>query len=686
MTFRRFKPRTPLNRMLLIVASLAASALAQTPATQPVSPVTAEVVVRLDQPAKPISPDLFGIFFEDLNYAADGGLYAELIQNRSFEYSAADRTEWSALTSWEVVKRGKGQGGAPIDIGLPLHANNPHYVVLEVTEPGDGVGLANTGFDGIAVTAGESYDVSLFASLRSVGRRWGGSPDMNVPFALRARLEKADGTVLAEAPVTVSGRDWKRYTATLTPSTSEPAARFVLLADTRGGVALDDISLFPTKTFKNRPNGLRADLAQAIADLKPKFIRFPGGCLAHGNGLPNLYRWKDTIGPIEQRRGQPNIWGYHQSVGLGYFEYFQFCEDIGAKPLPVVAAGVSCQNSAHTGGTGQQCLPMERMGDYVQEVLDLVEYANGPATSTWGAKRAAAGHPRPFGLKYLGIGNEDAITPGFRERFKMIQDAVRAKYPDVVVIGTVGPSPAGWDFEAGWKIADELKVPVVDEHYYESPAWFVDNLTRYDQYDRSRSRVYLGEYASRGNTLGNALAEAAYMTSLERNGDVVQLASYAPLLCKLGRVQWHPDLIYFDNSRVFLTTNYYVQKLFGHHSGDAYLSSTVNLSTPTAKGEAVTMSSVRDSASGDVILKLVNLSGRPLQAKVRLDGVGKVRPQAECLTLTGDAALSNPGEPKARGGTAPMPVMPVASSVRVGPSFDYAAPANSLTVLRIKPE
>jgi alpha-L-arabinofuranosidase len=660
-----------------LIAFLIGTHAALGQSTAPADTSKASVVVHMDRPAKPISQDLWGVFFEDLNYAADGGLYAELIQNRSFDYSAVERAEWTALTPWELVSRGSGRGSIPLDIGMPLNANNPHYIMLEVTTVGDGVGLMNPGFDGIPVVSGESYNLSFFASLRFLNQRWGGPTNMDAPFNLIARLEKADGSVLAEAPLTVSGRPWKRYTASLTATATDAAARFVLLSMSRGGVALDEISLMPAKTFKNRSNGLRADLAQTIADLKPKFVRFPGGCLVHGNGLSNLYRWKDTIGPTEQRKGQPNIWGYHQSVGLGYFEYFQFCEDIGAKPLPVVAAGVSCQNSAHTSGTGQQAIPLDQMPAYIQDVLDLIEWANGPSDSTWGAKRAAAGHPEPFGLKYLGVGNEDAITPEFRERYKMIQDAVRSKYPDVVVIGTVGPSPAGADFDAGWKIADELKIEIVDEHYYQQPPWFLENLSRYDTYDRSRSKVYLGEYASRGNTFANALAEAAYMTHLERNGDVVAMASYAPLLAKIGHTQWNPDLIYFTGTDVYPTVNYHVQQLFGTNAGNQYIASDVVRTPADTRGQALTFSAVRDTASGDLILKLVNVSPATVNTTLDIVGAPAFAPDATRTILAGNPRDQN-------NQSSPKTIVPQTSSMKAEKSFVYSAAANSLTVFRFK--
>ena len=529
----------------------------------------ATVTVHLDQPAKPISGDLWGIFFEDINDAADGGLYAELVQNRSFEYSRADNRDWNSLTSWALVTRGGGKGEVAVRDADALHPNNPHHAVLTVTAGGEGVGLSNGGFGGIALKAGAKYDVSVLA------KQTDGSP-----AELFARLEGTDGKLLApEASLGRAGADWRKLTATLAPTATADDARLVVLTRGIGTLQLDMVSLFPQETFKQRSNGLRPDLAQAIADLRPRFVRFPGGCVAHGDGLDNMYRWKDTVGPVEQRKAQPNIWRYHQSYGLGYFEYFQFCEDIGALPLPVVPAGVCCQNSNGRPGRGQEGLPMGEMPEYVQEVLDLIEWANGPATSTWGAKRAQAGHPEPFNLKYLGVGNEDHITPVFEQRFEMIYQAVKAKHPEIVVIGTVGPFSSGPDYERGWRFADTLRLPMVDEHYYQPPAWFLNNLAFYDKYDRAKSQVYLGEYAAhdvgRRTTLRSALAEAAYMTSLERNGDVVRFASYAPLLGKIGRTRWDPNLIYFTNTRVVPTISYQVQRLFGNNAGDAYVQTTV---------------------------------------------------------------------------------------------------------------
>jgi len=554
-----------------------------TPAAEPAQ---VAITIQVDAPGVRISPDLVGIFFEDINYAADGGLYAELVQNRSFEYSPVERNEWNPLTAWEQVARSGARGSLKITDALPVHPNNPHYVVVETQEPGGGFGLLNRGFDGIAVDAGERYDFSIFARQLFTGARWGGGR-MDHPTHLLIRLETESGETLAEANLEVSGRDWQRLATTLIARKGDATARLVVLSQTQGGIAVDEISLFPHKTFKNRPNGLRADLAQTIADLRPKFMRFPGGCLVHGYGLGNIYRWQDTVGPVEQRRGQPNIWGYHQSVGLGYYEYFQFCEDIGAKPVPVVAAGVCCQNADHQGGTGQRGIPLKAMPAYIQDVLDLIEWANGPATSKWGAVRAVAGHPEPFRLQYLGVGNEDHITPVFRERFQMIFDAVKAKHPEITVIGTAGPFHSGADYDNGWKIVNDLHVPMVDEHYYESPQWFLNNLERYDRYPRGSAEVYVGEYASRGNTWFNALAEAAYLTGLERNADVVHFASYAPLLGRIGHTQWNPNLIYFSNTRVVPTVNYYVQQLFSENHGDLYLPTMVSIAPPEGRSAGI---------------------------------------------------------------------------------------------------
>jgi alpha-N-arabinofuranosidase len=592
------------------------------------------------QPAKggkKISSDLFGLFFEDINYSADGGLYAEQVQNRSFEYNPTERREWNPFSYWEYISPGFSYGRISVETSTPVHPNNPHYIVLDIEHVGhetkfvgeSGVGLKNSGFDGIVVKSGEKYNFSLFAKQMS-----------DSPIELSVSLQTRKGTVLAAGSVSTASKNWQKYTATLT-ATSNDTAWLIILAKNNGKLAMDMISLFPEKTFKNRPNGLRADLAQMLADMKPGFIRFPGGCLVHGDGLGNMYRWENTIGPVQERKEQRNIWGYHQTAGLGYFEFFQFCEDIGAKPLPVLPAAVSCQNSGGTwsiGGTGQKALPLDEMQDYIQEVLDLIEWANGPATSVWGAKRAAAGHPAPFNLQYVGVGNEDKMTPEFEQRFKMIFDAVKAKHPEITVVGTVGPAPDGEDFTKGWKIAHDQKVPVVDEHYYTSPEWFISNQKRYDTYSRNATQVYLGEYASWGNKMRNAIAEAAYMTSLERNGDVVRMASYAPLLAKKNFTQWKTDLIFFDNKVICPTPNYFVQKMFSANQGDYYFDKVI---VKDEKDINLAASCVQDSKAGDIILKLVNYNETVKPMKVNLGRFGKIAAEGEQIVLAGNPDTEN---------------------------------------------
>lgn len=634
-------------------------------------------VVTNAQPTKggkKISSDLFGLFFEDINYSADGGLYAELVQNRSFEYNPTERSEWNPFSYWEYISPGFSYGRVSVETSAPLHPNNPHYLVLDVEHVGkevkfvgtSGVGLKNSGFDGMVVKTNDQYNFSMFARQLSKD-----------PISFTVSLQTPKGEVIAESKITTSSNDWNKYTSSLIPTQSCDTASLVILATTEGKFAIDMASLFPEKTFKNRPNGLRADLAQLLSDMKPRFIRFPGGCLVHGDGLGNMYRWENTIGPIEQRKEQRNIWGYHQTAGLGYFEYFQFCEDIGAKPLPVLPAAVSCQNSGGTwriGGTGQKAVPFSEMQDYIQEVLNLIEWANGPATSVWGAKRAAAGHPASFKLEYVGIGNEDKMTPEFEQRFKMIFDAVKAKHPEITVVGTVGPAPDGEDFTKGWKIANDQKVPVVDEHYYTSPEWFISNQKRYDAYPRNATQVYLGEYASWGNKLRNAIAEAAYMTSLEHNGDVVRLASYAPLLAKKGFTQWKTDMIFFDNVTICPTPNYFVQKMFSANQGDYYFDKVI---AKDEKDINLAASCVQDSKSGDIILKLVNYGNAGKPMKINLGKFGKIADEAEQSVLSG-----NPDDENKFTNT--KNIVPASSVVKIKKTFDYSAPAMSLTVIRIK--
>ncbi|TJZ52457.1 alpha-L-arabinofuranosidase [Sphingobacterium olei] len=549
---------------------------------------------------KRISDYLMGIFFEDINYAADGGLYAELIQNRGFEYHTHDKKgsdpNWNSFKSWKLEGKAITH---KIDTINPIHINNKNYVTLSVTA--NGGALLNEGFDGIVFRNGQKYDFSIFA--KNI------KGDIS---SLLVELLDEDGKVIAQQTIKSIGKKWQKKSLVLQASGAARKGILRITPQGRGEIALDMVSLFPQETFKNRKNGLRKDLAETIAAIQPRFVRFPGGCVAHGDGIHNIYNWKNTIGALEERKPQRNLWGYHQSVGLGYYEYFQFCEDLGAEPLPVIAAGVPCQNSSDR-GAGQQCgIPLDEMDDYIQDILDLIEYANSDRNTYWGKKRAAAGHPEPFNLKYLGIGNEDLITDIFEERFTLIFNAIKAKYPEIIVIGTAGPFNEGTDYVEGWNIADRLNVPMMDEHYYQTPGWYIYNQDFYDRYDRDKSKVYLGEYAAhlpgRPNNLETALAEAIHLTSLERNGDIVEMTSYAPLLAKEGFTQWNPDLIYFNNEEVKPTVGYEVQKLFGEHVGTHYVNSTNRIhSTDFKVTNRIATSVVWNENNSELILKMVNM-------------------------------------------------------------------------------
>ena len=623
--------------------------------------VKAEISVTPEN-SKPISDKLIGVFFEDINYAADGGLYAELVQNRGFEYQLSDKSgrdpSWNAQKSWSLT----GDGASfSIDTINPLHENNKHFAVLSIEN--QGAALVNEGFAGIPVHQGEKYNFSVFAK------------SLNGSGNLLVRLTSESGEILAEGKTKKISNNWKKYELQITAIKSSDKAKLEVIPQFTGKVALDMISLFPQNTFKQRKNGLRADLAHAIADLHPRFVRFPGGCVAHGDGIQNIYHWNNTVGPLETRVPQRNIWNYHQSAGLGYFEYFQFCEDIGAEPLPVLAAGVPCQNSATCGHGQQGGIPLCDMDEYVQEVLDLIEWANGDKSTKWGKIRAAAGHPEPFNLKYIGIGNEDLITDIFEERFTMIYKAVTEKYPEIIVIGTVGPFYTGTDYVEGWDLATRLKVPVVDEHYYQPPGWFIHNQDFYDRYDRSKSKVYLGEYAAhlpgRPNNIETALSEALYLTSVERNADVVVMTSYAPLLAKEGFTQWTPDLIYFNNTEVKPTTGYYVQKLFGQNAGDVYIPTQISLSDKREDvKKRVSISVVRDNKTNDIILKMVNLLPAQVESAINLSALKIDGNEAELTVLKGLPADSK--------------VLPVESKIQVSEKLVYTLPPYSLSVIRIK--
>jgi alpha-L-arabinofuranosidase len=523
-----------------------------------------------------IDRSMYGVFFEDINRAADGGLYAELVQNRSFEYDPADNAAYTGMTSWAPTSTGgAGTVGVADDDGR-LNDRNRCYLRLDLRGGTGEYGVANAGYNsGISVENGKRHDFSVWART-----------DQPAGTSVTVALTDPAGQPLADPlRLQIRGDRWTKYTGTLRARTSSTLGRLALTAGGTGTLRLDMVSLFPQETFKNRPNGMRRDLAEKIAALKPGFVRFPGGCLVntgshYGYEAPNWerrrsYQWKDTIGPVEQRATNANFWGYNQSYGLGYHEYFQFAEDVGAMPLPVVPALVT--------GCGQNRATADPalLQRHIQDTLDLIEYANGPATSTWGRKRAEMGHPAPFGLTHIGVGNEENLPDEFFTRFTQFRTAIEARYPGITVISNSGPDDTGSTFDRLWNLNRAANVGMVDEHYYNSPQWFLQNNQRYDTYDRNGPKVFLGEYASLDNRFGNALAEAAYMTGLERNADVVKLASYAPLLANTDYVQWRPDMIWFDNRTSWGSASYETQKLFMTNVGDHVVPSTASATPST---------------------------------------------------------------------------------------------------------
>ncbi len=612
--------------------------------------LNAQKPVKAPAGGKAISNELIGIFFEDINNSADGGLYAELIQNGAFEFSPVERDGWGPGTAWRITRPGHSTGYIQPRMDNPVHANNATYMRLHCERANQyydytgwtGFGIQNDGFDGISVKAGEKYDFSAF--MRNVK---GDAKQVRVVLVEPTKgWPPKDPKLLAEITFDVSNSDWKKFEAVLTPNADCKQAALQILVLTKGDMDIDVVSLMPEDTYKG--HGLRKDLAQALADLHPKFMRFPGGCVVHGggDGFWNTYRWKTTIGPKETRRQLKNTWGYHQSVGLGYFEYFQFCEDLGMEPLPILPAGVSCQGA--NGGWGmkgqaQDVVPMSEMDEWVDECIDLIEWANGdPATNKWAKMRAEAGHPKPFNLKYLGIGNEERISPEFCERFKYIYERVTKAHPEIVIVGTAGPGSHAdnGDYQNGWKLAEELNMPILDEHYYEPNTYFL-NKRQYDSYPRDRkTKVYLGEYAAKDKKLIDALAEGLYLLHVERNGDVVAMTSYAPLFARKNGTQWNPDLIYYDNERPFLTCSYYVQQLFGQSSGNYYYGDCVKFEGDAAdaiqpmEGVHYGQSVVLNTKTRQLFVKLVNASADAKKANINLSRFG-IKKQATKTTLAG---------------------------------------------------
>jgi alpha-L-arabinofuranosidase len=628
---------------------------------------------------KAISDELIGIFFEDISSSADGGLYAELTQNGSFEYSPVERDGWGAGTAWKQIRPGHSLGRMEVRMDQPIHPNNPTYMRLHVERVKEyydykgwkGYGLENQGFDGIPVKAGAKYDFSAF--LRNVK---GEAKVVRIVLTAPQPGWGSDPKMLAEATFTASDSNWKKYAVTLSPKEDCDSAQLQILVLTTGDVDIDMVSLMPQDTYKG--HGLRKDLAQALADLQPKFMRFPGGCVVHGggDGFWNTYRWKTTVGPKEQRRGLKNTWGYHQSMGLGYYEYFQFCEDLNMQPVPILPCGVSCQGT--NGGWGmkdqaQDVVPMSEMDEWVQDALDLIEWANGDVNTKWGRVRAEAGHPKPFNLKYLGIGNEERISPEFAERFRYMYKKIMEAHPEIVIVGTAGPGshPDNPDFQNGWKLAEELGLPILDEHYYE-PYTYFQKSRQYDSYPRDRkTKVYLGEYAAKDKKLIDALSEALYLLHVERNGDVVCMTSYAPLFARKNATNWNPDLIYYDNHRPFLTCSYYVQQMFGQSSGNYYYGDCVKIKDATNLQE---QSVVLNTKTRQLFVKICNADSQKKYADVDLSRFKGVKTAVK-TTLA--------GKPDAENNYEVQPIAPKKETVAVKSKMTLDIEPYSFVMLQI---
>lgn len=575
-----------------------------------------------------VQPTMYGIFFEDINYAADGGLYGELVKNRSFEFP-------DALMGWKAFGKFEVKNDGPFE-------RCPHYVVLNYSGHNDAAtGLQNEGYFGIGIDKDEEYRFTVWAKTVS--------GDANVEVSLVDESTMEEHQEFATAELKVSGNEWKKYELILKSPKTVQKANLRLLLKGKNGVALEHVSLFPKHTFKDRENGMRRDLAQALYDLHPGVFRFPGGCIVEGSSLDQRYQWKNTIGPVENRPLNGNRWlstfnyrlfpDYYQSYGLGFYEYFLLSEDIGAEPLPVLNVGMACQFQNQNDPSAH--VAVKDLQPYIQDCLDLIEFANGDVNTTWGKKRAEMGHPAPFNLKFLAVGNEQ-WDDLYYERLRPFVKAIKAKYPNIKLIGTSGPDSEGEMFEKGWKAMKELKADLVDEHFYRDEHWFLSHGLRYEGYDRKGPKVFAGEYACHGkgkkwNHFETSLYEAAFMTDLERNADVVDMATYAPLFAHVDGWQWRPDMIWYDNTRMFKSVSYYVQQMYACNKGTNVLPLTMNgKSVAGQEGQdGLFASAVVDKKKGEIIVKVANTSDKAQDVTLNLNGLKGSR-SATATTLQSD--------------------------------------------------
>ena len=589
-----------------------------------------EFVIRTDKPGAEVQPTMYGLFFEDINYAADGGLYAEMVKNRSFEFP-------NPLMGWESF------GGIEIKNDGPFD-RNPHYVSFTPAGHRDkATGLTNEGFFGVAFREGEKYRFSVWA--RSAGE----SSRINIQLIDPASMGETQA--MASEKIDIKGGEWKKYTVTLTPKATVAKGKLRIFLDSSTGCDLEHISLFPEDTWKGHENGLRKDLAQKLADIHPGLLRFPGGCIVEGTDLGSRYQWKNSVGPVENRPLNENRWhytfrhrfypDYYQSYGLGFYEYFQLAEEIGAEPLPVLNVGLACQ---YQNRDEKAHVPVDSLQPYIDDAIDLIEFANGDTTTVWGGLRARMGHPAPFNLKYIGIGNEQ-WGPEYPARLTHFVDAVRKAYPDIKIVGSSGPSASGDKFDYLWPEMKRLKADLVDEHYYAPETFFLENADRYDSYDRKGPKVFAGEYACHGkgkkfNHFNAALLEAAFMTGLERNADIVHMATYAPLFAHVEGWQWRPDMIWFDNLNSVPTASYYVQQLYASNKGSRVLPLTMDGKAVTgAEGQqGLYASAVVDNERGEYIVKIANVSDTPREIDLKFTGMKKKASlkDGRCILLHSD--------------------------------------------------
>lgn len=629
------------------------------------------LTVYADKPGPEIQPTMWGIFFEDINFAADGGIYAELVKNRSFEFA-------KPLMGWKILKPDTTTGVLIINQN-EINPANPRYARITLIPGEASFGLSNAGFRGMGIKKGMTYHFSVLI------RQLEGS-------ALRMRIELINnqGKAIGSAGIVPDSKDWKKYSVSFAADATEPNARMNIWFEGNGSVDIDMVSLFPGDTWKNRPDGLRNDLVQLIANLKPGFLRFPGGCIVEGRDLANRYQWKNTIGKTGDRHLIINRWNtefahrltpdYFQSFGMGFFEYFQLAEDIGAEPLPILNCGMACQfNTA-------EVVPLDQLDPYIQDALDLIEFANGPADSKWGSVRVEMGHPSPFNLKFIGIGNEQWGSQ-YIERYAIFVKAIKQKYPDIKIVTGTGPSPSGKDFDFAAGELKKLNAQIVDEHYYANPEWFFQNASRYDNYDRNSFKIFAGEYAAQSKFTCSpdnqsnwkcALSEAAFMTGLERNADVVYMCSYAPLFAHVDAWQWKPDLIWFDNLKSFGTASYYVQKLFSNNKGTEVLP-MLREDIPLTGQNGLFASAAYDKNSNEIILKLVNSGPKAQTSDIVLKSSKKLGSKAKMIVLKSEDlnkvnSLEQPGL-----------ISPVESEILLkGKTVGAVLEQYSFTVIRIK--